>query len=555
MKHEAGLSTLLNIVQPLIPNPASIFVLEGAPMIRDHILRSSRLNPSGEALIVGEQSWTYDDLEQLARQWAAGLMRVTDGRPQRVGIFGRRSTVAYAAVLAIIFAGAAFVPLNPRFPAERTRRMIESGKLDAIFVDEEAIGLLAQVLAGLPNPPPCIAPATNAATAGHPLALDAPALRAVAPLADLPPVSAADLAYLLFTSGSTGEPKGVPITQANLLHFFEVNSDRYGIGPGDRLSQTFDQTFDLSIFDLVMSWGTGATLCGMQAIQLVAPASFVAKNQLTVWFSVPSLAINMQRHGFLKPNSMPSLRLSLFCGEPLPMAVAEAWQKAAPNSIVENLYGPTELTIACSAYRWDPVASPAECQQGIVPVGRFYPGHTVRLVDEGDSPVAEGEAGELCVAGAQQFPGYWNAPELTERATLTLPHDGAPTRFYRTGDIMRLLPSGNHVFVGRKDHQIKFQGYRIELAEIEAALRRCGCVEAVALPAPSAHHPSAILACVTAAASPADLSGALREILPPYMVPAEIYVLDEMPLNANGKIDRKALHQHYAQVRAAAKEA
>lgn len=516
-------------------------------MIRDHILRSSRLNPSTVALTVGNQSWTYADLDQTARQWAAGLLAATAEPPKRVGIFGRRSAVSYVSVLAILFAGAAFVPLNPRFPKERTRRMIESAKLDAMFVDEEAIGQLSEVLAGLPHPPQILTPASGPGATGLPVAMDAGALNKATPLVSLPPVTGADLAYLLFTSGSTGDPKGVPVTQSNLAHFFEVNSNRYEIGPGDRLSQTFDQTFDLSIFDIVMSWGTGATLCGMQSIQLVAPATFVDKHQLTVWFSVPSLAINMQKHGFLKPNSMPSLRLSLFCGEPLPMSIAQAWQKAAPNAVIENLYGPTELTIACSAYRWDEVHSPAECHQGIVPVGRFYPGHSAELLDESGRSVAPGEPGELCVAGPQRFPGYWNSPELTEQVTAILQAEHGPAAYYRTGDVMKLLPSGNYAFLRRKDHQIKFQGYRIELSEIEAALRRCGCVEAIAMPMPNPQHPDAIIACVTGIETATALPTSLRDILPSYMVPAEIHVLDEMPLNANGKVDRNVLHQKFAQ--------
>jgi amino acid adenylation domain-containing protein len=512
--------------------------------MRRYVEESCKNYPDAVALVLDQRSWTYAEIDDTARRWASRLLDATGGHPSRIGVLGYRSETSYLGTLASLFAGAAFVPLNPRFPVRRTRAMIEMAELDALLVDSASISQVQDLTTGLSRPPAVLSPGVLAADALCDVMFDRNAMADAQPLAALPAISPGDMAYLLFTSGSTGVPKGVPITHANVTSFLDTNLKRYEIGPNDRLSQTFDQTFDLSIFDLFMAWASGARVCAMQPIQLVAPASFINKHGVTVWFSVPSIAIMMQKNKLLKPNTMPSLRWSLFCGESLPLATAEAWQQAAPNSIVENLYGPTELTIACSAYRWDPDRSPGESAQGLVSIGPMYPGLFAQLINDELQPVSDGQPGELCVAGPQTFPGYWRAPDLTDMCTVVLNGtDSRHERYYRTGDMMRRLPNGNYAFLGRCDHQIKLRGYRIELSEIEAALRRAGCIEAVVLPFPGTHHPEAIVAFVSGVTNTSGLADDLRELLPSYMVPNSIHSLELMPLNANGKIDRHALSQ------------
>jgi non-ribosomal peptide synthetase component F len=275
----------------------------------------------------------------------------------------------------------------------------------------------------------------------------------------------------------------------------------------------------------------------------LAPASFINKHRITVWFSVPSLVTIMQKNRFLKPGSMPTLRWSLFCGEGLPQSAAEAWQEAAPNSVLENLYGPTELTIACSTYRWDPIASPQECVNGLVPIGRIYEGLEAVVVDEEQHILPAGAKGELCVTGPQMFGGYWQRPDLTEVQIIThATRNGRVARYYRTGDIVQLNANGNYVYYGRRDYQIKLNGYRIELTEIEAMLRSLGCAEAVALPWPE-QNPETIVAFVSGIEDGAQACEALRQRLPAYMIPSRIEVLAAMPLTPNGKVDRNTLKQ------------
>ncbi|MGF1431025.1 amino acid adenylation domain-containing protein [Kitasatospora sp. LaBMicrA B282] len=479
--------------------------------------------PDDIALTIGPRHYSYAELDRTARGWAARLHQAVGHRPRRVGVFAHRSETSYLGVLAALAAGAAFVPLNRKFPLHRTRGMLARAELDAVIVDAGSLPQLADVLAGLERVPVVLTEAdlTEADPAG------------AEPLTELPETSPEDLAYLLFTSGSTGTPKGVPVTHGNVRAFLDAAQQRYGLTPQDRLTQTFDQTFDLSVFDLFMAWEHGARVCAMDAMELLAPFTYLTRNGITVWFSVPSVGTVLAKRNALTPGRMPTLRWSLFCGEALPRELAEAWQAAAPDSVVENLYGPTELTIACAAHRWDPETSPSQCVHDNVPIGELFPGLHPLVVDEDLVPVPEGATGELCVAGPQTTPGYWQAPELT--AQRYVEHGGRT--YYRTGDLVR-RQDGALVYLGRNDQQVKVGGYRVELGEIEAVLRRSGCAEAVCLTWPD---PGTITAVVSGTDDPTAAADRAAEQLPAYMVPRSVHLIDEMPVNGNGKVDRNAL--------------
>jgi amino acid adenylation domain-containing protein len=532
---------------------------EDGRSLRTGFLRHAARAPQAPALGGFDRVVSYGELEHRARLWAGAIVDRL-GRPaERVGVLGHRSEVAYTGALAALFAGAAFVPLNPTFPLDRTRAMLEAAELDAIIADDASAGQLASLLRAAGRPPVILVPqaadphglAIAAGDAAGRAVLGAGELAGLAPLAALPPVAVDDIAYLLFTSGSTGQPKGVPVSHGNVLAFLDVVAERYAVAPGDRFSQTFDQTFDLSVFDLFLPWSSGASVYAMRPIDLLAPARFVNRHELTIWFSVPSLPALMRRKGFLRPAIMPSLRVSLFCGEPLPQNTAEAWQAAAPGSIVENLYGPTELTIACFAYRWSPERSPAECRDGLVPIGRPFPGLAAAVIDDHDQPAAAGEPGELWVSGPQTVPGYWRNPATTAARFVARDDLAAQTkRFYRTGDRVRTLASGDYVYLGRVDNQVKVLGFRVELGDVEAALRAApGVVEAVAVAWPLEDNGAAsgLVGFLTGPAiDPAAVLASVRTTLPDYMVPRALRIVPELPLNANGKVDRRALTEQLA---------
>ena len=503
--------------------------------------------PDRPALEAAGQTLTYRELRALSARLAAALQQGDAGDEPLVGVLAHRTPAAFAGVLGTLMAGRAYVPLNPTFPPERTRLMLERCGARAIVADAGGAGQLAEVLLGHTPGMLVLAPdhpdpaALAAALPAHTVlgAGDLPAPEAWA----APGVQPGDLAYVMFTSGSTGTPKGVMVSHANACHYIARMSERYELTEADRCSQMFEPTFDVSVFDMFCAWQAGACLCCPDRRTLLKPGKWIRDSGLTLWFSAPSLGIIMRRLGQLKPGSFPALRWSLFAGEALPVELASAWQAAAPNSTVENLYGPTEVTVVCVLHRFDPEAGADE--QGTVPIGRPVPGLTVVVADEELREVAPGEIGELLVAGPQVAQGYWRDPARTAEAFVTPP--GRAEVHYRTGDRVRrpAQPDGTMSYLGRADHQIKVHGIRIELGEVEAAIRRESGSESVACVGwPRTATGADGIEAFVGGADDVDadrLRGRLRESLPRHMVPRRLHMLGELPLNANGKIDRPAL--------------
>ena len=516
--------------------------------LRSGFLRSSELFPDRPALEVEGAVLSYRELRDKAASLAATLRRNTfSGGPPLTAVFAHRSATAFAGVLASLFHSHGYVPLNRTFPPDRTRAMLRRSGCRALIVDSGSDEQLDQVLDGIKDRlliilPDCSEVGALASRWGQHTFLGSQAL-APASAWEPQPVSPGSIAYLLFTSGSTGVPKGVMVAVRNVLHFVDVMVARYGITEEDRFSQAFDMTFDLSAFDMFVAWERGACICCPSGKTLINPGRFIRDARLTVWFSVPSTGVLMKRLGALKPNRYPTLRWSLFCGEPLPVEVAQAWAEAAPQSILENLYGPTELTIACSLYRWDRQTSPKECLLGVVPIGEPYPGMKALVVDEMLMEVPPGADGELLMSGPQLALGYWKDQVKTAAAFVVPP--GKDEVYYRTGDhVRRPAGDGPLVYLGRLDHQIKVLGHRVELGEVEAALRQeAGVDVAVALgwPITSAGAGGIVTFLTDKSVDPAAIRARLQAKLPSYEVPREIRFVPEMPLNANGKVDRKAL--------------
>jgi amino acid adenylation domain-containing protein len=443
--------------------------------------------------------------------------------PQLTGVFATRSVGAFAGILGVLFRGHGYVPLNPRFPPLRNRDMLQRAGCRVLLVDGDHVDSAREVIAGLAEPPTLL---LREAAEGEEEVV-------------LPSAGPETPAYLLFTSGSTGRPKGVLVSQANVTAFLDAVEARYDLGENDRLSQLFDLTFDLSAFDMFAAWQHGACVCCPDARQLLRPSDFVRDAGLTVWFSVPSAAMFVERLGGLDPGMFPTLRLSLFCGEALPAELADAWAAAAPNSRVENLYGPTEATIACTAHSWQRNSRPGA--NGVVPIGEPIGATAVHVVDEELREVGPGVPGQLLLRGPQVVEGYWDDPAATARSFVTMQGNG---HGYLTGDrVVRPSPGAPLEYLGRIDSQIKVLGHRVELEEVEAVLREEAGADAVAVGWPLT--PSGAAGIVAFIADPSldkvGLRRALSARLPDYMVPRELRQVNELPLNANGKRDRKAL--------------
>jgi non-ribosomal peptide synthetase component F len=310
----------------------------------------------------------------------------------------------------------------------------------------------------------------------------------------------------------------------------------------------FEQSFDVSIFDLFVAWASGASVHTLDARQLVAPASYIEQQQITVFSSVPSVLSLMQQRGALRPGRFASVRYSMFAGEALPLTLVRSWAVAAPNSVIENQYGPTEATVVVTGFRWTPT-DPTPYPQDCVPIGSAFPGVTLRIVDEQGQPVAAGEAGELWIGGQQTVPGYWRDEEQTRQRFLDIADADGHQHFYRSGDLVRALPSGDVVYLGRIDHQLKILGRRVEPGEVEALARAVpGVTDAVAVGFPLEGGRPIALTLFVLTPTPSDalgdaVSATIRATVEPFLVPRAVVCCTEFPLNANGKVDRAALLQ------------
>jgi amino acid adenylation domain-containing protein len=515
--------------------------------ICDGFIRSAKQFGSSPALEVSGQSLTYDELWGIAASLAATLAKhETANDPPLTAVFAYRSVTAFAGVLASLLRGHGYVPLNRTFPADRTHVMLTQSGCRAMVVDNDSEKQLDQILNGISHRIVIVLPermSVQDLALKWPihLFLGAPDL---VPASQWRPVNVSDdsIAYLLFTSGSTGLPKGVMVTHHNVRHYIDFITERFSIGCSDRLSQTFDMTFDLSVADMFVSWEKGACLCCPSEKTLINPGKFVKDAKLSIWFSVPSMAVFMKRLGALKPGAFPSLRVSLFCGEALTVEVTKAWAAAAPNSVVENIYGPTELTIACTYYRWDSAESPKESEYGVVPIGEPFPEMKALIVDEALSETKDGEAGELLMRGPQLTPGYWRDPIKTGASYVVPP--GHKDVYYRTGDRVKRVASGPMLYLGRMDNQIKILGHRVELGEIEAVVREETGIDgivAVGWPLNAGGAAGVELFLQSEKEAPAGFGERIARRLPTYMLPRRYHYLAKFPLNANGKFDRRAL--------------
>ena len=483
--------------------------------------------PDKAALILKRETLTYRELGDRALGIAAVLRRQS-ARVERVGILASRCAEAYAGILAANVVGAAYVPFNPKLPLARLKDMVENADVQALIVQSSMMDSVRNVIA----------------KGASCLVINPDSTESAEPILDLAPLAKDDLAYIIYTSGTTGQPKGVMVSVGNVRQFIDVMQERYELTEGDRVSQFFEITFDPSVFDLYMAWEVGASVYVVPEEQVMAPADFIREHELTVWFAVPSAVAILRQLKRLAPNSLPSLRLSLFAGEPLPVASARAWMAAAPNSRLENLYGPTETTVDCLL---EPVAEPirATPERDIVAIGLPYPGTLAAIVDAERTFLPPGQHGELAIAGEQVALGYWRNSELTAKQFVRLEHSQYGTqRWYLTGDLAYQDSAGHYHHLGRIDNQIKLMGHRIELEEIETHLRRvCGrdTVAVVAWPMEGGVV-KGLIGCVSdCSLAPTAIRKMLAASLPAYMVPTQIIAIERIPLTANGKTDRKAI--------------
>jgi D-alanine--poly(phosphoribitol) ligase subunit 1 len=501
--------------------------------------------PEAIAVCCDGRSLTYAELAQRAARLAHFLREspgwdISGAHPPRIGVLASQGIEAYVALLGTCWAGGTYVPISTSAPPERIAEILARCSLAAIVVDTHGAALLVRGLRHV-CPPLVVAPdpqALSGLSGGVVNVISTDALPSVG-VPEPMHVGAGHPAYIIFTSGTTGTPKGVVIPAGAVRHYIDSVSAILRLTSDDRVLETAEPSFDASVHNMFSTWEAGASLHVLPKHQAMNAVKLAVDARLTVWNSVPSLVGILRQLKSLRPGVLPDIRIAAFGGEQLSAGIVDAWRLAAPNSTIHNLYGPTETTVYCMS---EVVGTPTPVTPGrdVVAIGRPLPGNLSAVFNETGAMVANGEAGELGIGGPQLAIGYLDAPELTAQRFPTR----AGTRWYLTGDRVVRDASGTLHYLGRVDNQVKLLGYRIELEEIEAHLRivaSADLVGAVGWPS-DGDTTRGVVAFVTGnAIDTAQVRRDLARRLPAYMVPSRVVALSDMPLNRNGKVDRRAL--------------
>ena len=504
--------------------------------------------PDRPALKADEITYTYKEVHSYAGKIADAIKGVDSDNQINVAILANKSITTYASILGTLVSQNCYVPINPKFPTARNVNILKQAECDILIADNYSIPKLAAIVDEIDYPITIILPNITSENA----VLEENKIHQIVysdQFNTMPiqwesiSIEKNDPAYLLFTSGSTGIPKGIQVSHENILAYVSNTIARYDFKPTDRITQTFDLTFDLSVHDMFICWEVGACLCPIPNNQSLVSAKFIKENKISCWFSVPSMAVVLSKMKMLKHAMYPDLRISLFCGEPLSVAIAEQWALAAPNSIIESLYGPTEATIAIANYKINDQLILA-AKHDIVPIGYLFKNQEFCVVNNSLVEVNVEESGELCLSGTQVTKGYWKNDEKTKKQYVTIFEKGE-TIWYRTGDLVRQDKTGCLHFLGRTDHQVKINGFRVELQEIEAAIKEITrAPQVIVLAWPLQNNVTQSLVAFISQMEGIHAQQVIQSCkkkLPTYMVPSRILFLTTFPVNVTGKIDRKEL--------------
>ena len=518
--------------------------------LQDWLTLQAEKHPEACAAVFHPASITYGRLEAESNRLARALIAIGCGAGDRIALLLPKSIEALIAMFGSIKAGCTYVPIDTASPAARIARILEQCESRCMLAVQSTSSLAAELaLAG------CLPQSTRLGWMDDGPESGSPRIdftRGDVRLlpASPPPIGGEDPApaHILFTSGSTGLPKGVVITHANVMRFIEWALPYFGIDASDRMSCHPPLHFDLSMFDVYGAVAAGAELHLLPPELNLLPhrlAAYIRDKKLTHWFSVPSMLHHMAKSGAVRENDFPELKRVLWCGERFPTPGLMHWMRRVPHAAFYNLYGPTEATIASSYYQ---IPRCPEDEAAEIPIGDACAGEKLWVLDEFLRPLPPGQTGELYIAGVGLSPGYWRDPEKTAQVFLRDPFSAEPgARIYKTGDLARWGEDGQVYLLGRADTQIKSRGYRIELGEIESAIHALAGVRDAAVVAidTGGFENTTICCAYVSDLSPAALKRKLAEVLPQYMLPSSWLALERMPLNGNGKADRPLLKEQF----------
>ena len=497
------------------------------------------------ALSIDKQSISYRELTQLALHIASALL-AQGAQSEAVGIVGQRQLDSYAGVLGILYAGCHYVPIHPRSSPQKLIHVIQAAGIRFLVGAQQDLQRVYNQLQEHAQHHLILrymslsGESDSSGVWSSPDTTETPAMTA-------PVVCQGDeLAYILFTSGSTGQPKGVKVSHNNVIAYLQAIQKLWMLEPGYRASQFHDFSFDPSVSDMFTTWTLGGELCVVPESELMMPAHFIRRMELAVWSSVPAIGNFMQKLGVLKEDAFPSLQITRFAGEPLSLRMAKVWQSAAPNSTVENHYGPTESTIDVARYVYQPSAAESLFSNGVVPIGHAFPGTDIKIVDENNQPVASEVQGQIIFKGPQVSKGYLDDDIKTQSAFVQFEWDTSHAIWFKSGDLGFINAHGSVECLGRMDSQIKFSGKRVEIGEIEAALSRFDALsDVVVVAVKDAQGVVSELVGFTAselsAQALASIKQSSRQWLDPLFFPKRILTLAQLPYAVSGKVDRRTL--------------
>jgi amino acid adenylation domain-containing protein len=522
-------------------------------LLHQLLSESAQRCPDNIAIIFEGQSVTYSELERQSNKLAFELLRRGTTKSSRIGIHMNRGITSVMSACAILKAGAAYVPIDPMAPLGRLQYIVAKCGIKTILTVQNKLKTIEEAFADRPpfenilimdgiDPSRQTQAAVNLVD-GQNLPDDIAEI--------LPNVHTidSDLAYILFTSGSTGNPKGVMISHLNSLTFVNAAHDFFKITQEDRLSNNSPLHFDLSIFDIFVAFKAGASVVIVPETTSIFPikiAQFIEKNKISVWNSVPSALSLLANYEKLNNHDLESMRLILFAGEVFPLKYLRILKKYIPTAQYYNIYGQTEANSSLY-YRVDQL--PLD-DADTIPIGKTFPNFEVFALDENNLVIGKtGEKGELYVRGSSVAYGYWDEPEKTASSFVNNPIGLVLNeKIYRTGDMVTINDQGEYLFLGRKDHMIKSRGYRIEIGEIETTLLGIEQIKkAVVVPIADELIGNRIAAIIIPSSEGCiqkeEIIRYCSQRLPKYMIPEIFDFQDSLPMTSSGKIDRKLLTQ------------
>lgn len=469
--------------------------------------------PEAIALNIEGKSYTYKELFVAANSIYNELKKYNK---TEVGVYCTNGLYSYAALLAVSMSGACYVPLNAKFPEKKIEDIINDCRLELVISETP---LQLKLEKSSKNISPFVSFEDKEI--------------------EIVPFTSQPLAYILYTSGSTGFPKGVPVKKTSVNSFFNFFIEGYDFVPTDKFLQAYELSFDVSVFSMFCAWnaGAGVYVVNHGANKFLEIFKTIQEQKITVCSMVPSVLSVMSK--YFKNFNFPFVRYSFFSGDALYQTLAKQWKMCIPNAELHNFYGPTETTIVCTRYKWEEHRAEKESVNGIVPLGKPFPEMHFVLINEEGVILSNSEKGELCFEGAQVIDEYCNG--ISKQSFFK----HAEKKYYKTGDWASLNEQGDLIFHGRKDAQVKINGYRVELAEVENSIRNVFLRQSKVITERIGHLDQLIAFVEGESIGKEEFSLQLKTLIPDYMLPSKLIFIEQFPLTMNNKIDVQKLRSEF----------